>query len=775
MSTSMIAATEKDFVNSGRFSYFSHPITNRYPTRTVDLTTVHELIISPTFKYVTERLRQLPPRSPQCADYKSSSFDYVTFSGVFSHRQKNGLVSHSGLLALDFDDIPDPAELKHQLSTDPFFPNGLIYISPSGQGLKWITPIDTSECSHENWLDALGNYIFSTYGYEIDRTGRDVSRASFLCYDPDAILTTGLPVKEFDPCDWLPKPHEHVYVLRSQDTEKYEEVEDLVRKIEESRIDLTPTYKEWITVGFALCSEFQESGRSLFHRLSGFYPGYDYAACDKQYTYLLNAGGKGITINSLFYLAMKAGVSLWPSHAITGPTGATVMTDITCMAVTAMATAIYGFTGITELSPPTLPVLFRRENETLNTPTFDPSIFSDLPGILSELNTMDLRTRERDICLLGSLGVMSACLHKIYTSHDGCKFYPNLYFFVVAPASSGKGKLNLCQGLGHFIDEERRSGSINDDGLGQLFLPANTSSAGLIKLLDANKETGCIMFESEIDTLAITLDHEWGNYSDILRKAWHHEKIFQFRRTGNESLVTDSPRLSAVMAGTPQQYIHLFKNPENGLFSRVGNYLFDIDLEWRSDLNENDNDFLEDRFKNMGETLNEQYRNMIELPEVRFSFTDHQIALREAFFKDRKLSSYELVGDDILASIHRMAIIFKRIAMILTFEREASLERHPDRLVCSDLDFEIAKILVETMIKHAERAVMMFPESRVTVRKDRKEIFLDKLPGEFDRQKYLEVARALGIRERTAEGYIQDFAVEGMKLIRVDWGRYRKR
>ncbi|HOW26036.1 MAG TPA: DUF3987 domain-containing protein [Bacteroidales bacterium] len=772
MSTSMIVTTRSDTVNGGQFSYFNRPITNTHPSRIMDLAVVHELIIGPAFREATERLRQLPTGSKERGDFKAAHFDSSTFSGTFSRRQKDCLICHSGLLTLDFDDISDPSELKHQLSADLYFTNGLLYISPSGKGLKWIIHIDISEYSHENWFDAVANYIFSTYGYEADRTGRDVCRASFLCHDPDAILTTDPPTMDFDPSDWLPKPHEYVYAIRNYDPDTYNNVEALVREIEEKQTDLTQTYRDWITIGFALSDEFKESGRPLFHRLSRFYPGYDYLACDKQYSYLLRSSGSGVTIRSLFYLALNAGVSLRLSHSITGPTGATVMSDITYMSVTAMVTGIYGFTGITQLVP--LPMPVSREKEILDTPTFDPSIFNDLPGILSELNTMDLRTRERDICLLGSLGVMSACLQNVYTSHDGCKFYPNLYFFVVAPASAGKGKLNLCQSLGHFIDEERRNGSMYNGGLGQLFLPANTSSAGLIKLLDANKESGCIMFESEIDTLTTTLKQDWGNYSDILRKAWHHEKIYQFRRTGNESLVTDSPRLSVVMAGTPRQYLDLFSNAENGLFSRVGNYLFDIDLEWRSDLSENDSDFLDDRFKNMGEILSEQYRKMTELPEVRFSFTDHQIALREAFFKDRKLSSYELVGDDILASIHRMAIIFKRITMILAFEREASLDRYPNKLVCSDLDFEIAMSLIEVLIDHAERAVMMFPEHRVPIRSNKKDVLLDRLPREFDRQKYIAVAQALGIRERTAEGYIQDFAEEGKKLIRVERGLYRK-
>lgn len=45
-------------------------------------------------------------------------------------------------------------------------------------------------------------------------------------------------------------------------------VERIVSLIEQKGIDITNGYDNWLKVGFALTSEFQEAGRGFFHRVS---------------------------------------------------------------------------------------------------------------------------------------------------------------------------------------------------------------------------------------------------------------------------------------------------------------------------------------------------------------------------------------------------------------------------------------------------------------------------------------------------------------------------
>lgn len=55
--------------------------------------------------------------------------------------------------------------------------------------------------------------------------------------------------------------------------------------------------------------------------------------------------------------------------------------------------------------------------------------------------------RESDIMLLGALTTLSACFPKLYGIYDGKKVVANLYLFVTAPASAGKGRLTQCKNL----------------------------------------------------------------------------------------------------------------------------------------------------------------------------------------------------------------------------------------------------------------------------------------------------------------------------------------
>ena len=84
----------------------------------------------------------------------------------------------------------------------------------------------------------------------------------------------------------------------------------LVDAVEASGIDITPTYSEWLAIGFALVSELGEEGRQLFHRLSQFNPDYDYKEADRQYNRCLKDGSREITIATLFHIAKSHGIAI---------------------------------------------------------------------------------------------------------------------------------------------------------------------------------------------------------------------------------------------------------------------------------------------------------------------------------------------------------------------------------------------------------------------------------------------------------------------------------
>jgi hypothetical protein len=92
------------------------------------------------------------------------------------------------LLCVDFNHLNSVETLFNPLLQDDYFDTQLLFRSPSGDGLKWIISIDTSQATHGDYFAAVANYILQTYGVAVDKSGRDISRACFLPYDPQAFI-----------------------------------------------------------------------------------------------------------------------------------------------------------------------------------------------------------------------------------------------------------------------------------------------------------------------------------------------------------------------------------------------------------------------------------------------------------------------------------------------------------------------------------------------------------------------------------------------------------
>lgn len=168
-------------------SFFKAPITNTKPCQSITLTEVYHYITGNTAKQRTEILRAIRD-SKKARLYKAANFDYCTFSGTFTSRNDKALLQHSGLLCLDFDHIPNIEHTFIQLKADKNLQTKLLFRSPSGDGLKWIIAIDLLKATHTEYFKAVSNYIRKTYHLEVDKSGKDISRACFLPYDPFAYI-----------------------------------------------------------------------------------------------------------------------------------------------------------------------------------------------------------------------------------------------------------------------------------------------------------------------------------------------------------------------------------------------------------------------------------------------------------------------------------------------------------------------------------------------------------------------------------------------------------
>ena len=145
-----------------------------------------------------ERVRALEYRSPEQREAKEV-LPYFTPSGAFRYRNAGGLLTHSGHVAIDVDDLAeDEATRTIQRSVaDPFC--RAAFRSATGRGVRLM--FGCPPCSpdaHRIVFGRVADHVRSVYGVEPDTSGKDVSRACFVSFDkgiwlnPSAITIPGL-------------------------------------------------------------------------------------------------------------------------------------------------------------------------------------------------------------------------------------------------------------------------------------------------------------------------------------------------------------------------------------------------------------------------------------------------------------------------------------------------------------------------------------------------------------------------------------------------------
>ena len=556
-----------------------------------------------------------------------------------------------------------------------------------------------------------------------------------------------------------------------------DQIERLTARIEATGTDITAGYDRWRDLGFALTDALGENGRSYFHRLSRFYPGYDEKEADNQYDKCMRAHGHGITIRTLFHLAKENGISVsFPSEKTSQNFPSPDGTD--------------GTDGMMETAAPG------------TMPTFSHSLYGHLPGLLDEVARNARSDEDADVLILGALATWSACLGKVYGVYDNKKVYPNLFLYVTAPASAGKGRLSLCRRLAQPIhdrlrelyreemDEYRipkarfdRAKKKNPDleppeepPLRMLIIPANSSSTSVYQILSDNGGGG-LMFETEGDTLANVFASDYGNYSDGFRKAFHHEPISYTRRKDREFVELLRPRLSAVLSGTPRQISALIPDAENGLFSRFIFYYLNFRLEWIDVFARTSNTTLEETFDDIGYGFLELYQRLEMQPELEFSLTPDQQLDFHSYYRSAQEQYYGIFGEDIIGSVRRLGLITFRIAMILSALRLHDTGEVVTTLICDDEDFQSAMAIARVLIRHTVRVYRELSSADLgkpaAERSDRQQQFLSSLPDTFSTQTFLQIAARLGIPQPTAERYIGSWRKSGL-LNRIKQGYYEK-
>ena len=621
------------------------------------------------------------------------------------------------------------------------------------------------------------------------------------------------------------------------EADRLAEIQDVARQLVDRGIDITAGYNNWLKLGFALADGLDEDGRKIYHQLSQLNDEYDTAECDRQYTHCLHGRGQGITVNTFFQMAKEAGIDI---AQVAREQMRTHQVNATCANVPSAKriekvekSTILG-TLEEQVPRGTMAQVAQTHAKTPTGLTFSDKLerddLDDITGAIYDLHHDE--PEKCDAMILGALNVISGLMggangtpeHRsgVYGIYDGHRVYAPLYNIIYSGAGNGKGNLMFNKELAYQVKKEMRSAydaekSKYDQAMAEWeskskkdrgdaprepvyrdpFVPGNSSSSAVYRALDANGGWG-LMFETEADTVSSMIDSDYGNYSDLMRKAHHHETLSMNRVTEKVHIDIDEPRLSIFLTCTPGQLPSLFPSFENGLGSRFLFYnLPDEEVSFHDVFALRESP-LEDTYKQLGDTLLPLYHALQSRADHPIQFMLSAAQQKEFLrtYQDLLVEQYGMQGKGIRAFVFRIALESFRYAMILTTLRRLSewadsfgpstdheiFRDDENALICDDRDFRTVKTIVECLVNHTARVyAVMAKEDDNPFALHGKKLSADELrlykalpEGDFLTADAIETGKHLQISKRTAQRMLNKFCNVYRIINPVKRGVYNK-
>lgn len=424
---------------------------------------------------------------------------------------------------------------------------------------------------------------------------------------------------------------------------------------------------------------------------------------------------------------------------------------------------------------------------------------------------------ERDKVLLADLTLLGAAQPNVYGIYGGKVVYTPFYLFLLGLAGiSHKGIIDdVRQLLWHIEDAMRRRYYAELDDYKQqhaeweerrhqrgklkteagpepeepayrtLFIAADNSAAG-IKLDLYNNGGRGIIFSTEADTLTQVLGQEWGQFTDVLRQAFHHESIESTRTTDKRHIVIQEPQLAMLVTCTPRQITYLLstKQQENGSSSRDLFYCLQGSTEWRDPFRSQK--ALADHYREIGLTVKQMYDLLYQRTgsRIQIVLTDSQQQRFNDHFRPLLPEHIGLYGIEFSAFIVRIALVAFRMMMVLTtlrnFEHDRLADPQQQAFACCDDDFETAMTIIDCLVAHTAYVytTLLCPgdESQQAVQplngKERQ--LYQSLPTAFTTQQFDQIAATLGIAHSSGRRYLGNLISRYQLIERTSQGNYTK-
>lgn len=276
----------------------------------------------------------------------------------------------------------------------------------------------------------------------------------------------------------------------------------------------------------------------------------------------------------------------------------------------------------------------------------------------------------------------SACLPEVSGKYHRKRVFPHIFTVEVAPAANGKGCINDMRHLADLYEEliktetgqaeaeymqaleeweqkkaeahqKHRSVVVKDApkpaAKAYLNIPTQVTKAKMLVHLRDNGNIGGLMADSEIDTILSASKQDYGMFDDLLRKAFHHEPVSSSRKTDNEMIRIDSPRLALLLSGTPGQFSRLIPDSESGLLSRLLLYTCRSEAVWQDVSPEGDKMDMPKKLSELSEQMMNIAKTLRRRP-LQVCLTLSQWARLNQCFK-KWLHEADLFGDEEFLSV----------------------------------------------------------------------------------------------------------------------------
>lgn len=630
--------------------------------------------------------------------------------------------------------------------------------------------------------------------------------------------------KNFDPMAWAvasdaPKA-EHVNYQQNAELEKAKATTDELLRI---GANIAESYDDYLHLGFALADGLGADGRELFHQLCAQSSKYREKDCEEKWQECLSKHDGRTTIASFYKMAQQAGADLsaisrqFPSNPSSPHVG--VDNSVNSSNINSSSKSLIPSISLNREGNEGSEGNNTEEN-SINavqyTETFSDKIdHSKLPTLLRVPVETQTEVEGRDKVILAALTLYSGAMPSVFGIYDGKRVYPPFYTLIDAPSGADKGVISDCRQLlmpieweirrqyeselenykqeltkWTALDKKQRASQQEPEKpvYRSLFIPANSSATAAYQALADNNEWG-IIFETEADTLTQALKQDYGDYSDGLRKAFHHETISYSRRKDDEHVNLNCPRLASLLTCTPGQIPQLLspQQVENGLANRFLFYNLRSKHEWRNVFAQCDEP-ISDQLLKVGQRYLELYHDLEKQSHhpLQFVLSVEQQQRFNEYFSGLLLEQIGLYGEQLDAFVKRLGLSTFRLAMVLTVLRcndhQPRLEPLSQTLVCAEDDFCTAMTIANCLINHTTHVYAnLLPHDDIkslatgtTLSAAEKSLF-DAIGNDFTTQDCKQAAAALGITWKSAERYIGKFVSTYHIVDRIKNGHYRKK